>query len=290
MKRKLNRGITLVALIITIIVLLILAVVAISAVNGEGIIAHAQNSKKEYSQSQTNEQVLIDKYLDKLDEEILNEKYELWDGTSSEPTEKTEKEIHIYKVSELKWLQEQVEAGEAFEGYIVYLENNLDLGAREAAGDTIEAKWKTEANRAKRWTPISKTADTPFKATFEGNNHIIKGVYVEETTKFNGIFGRTEAPIQNLTIKNSYIEGLNCSAGIIGRSGTNGIITNCHNINTTVILLEGTNYTCGGVVGQGGADIINCSNSGKIIAYGAKEYSQCGGIVGRQVERKYIKL
>ena len=64
MKQKLkeHKGITLVALIITIIVLLILAVVAISVVNGNGILNHAQNSKIEYSQAQTNEQDILDYY------------------------------------------------------------------------------------------------------------------------------------------------------------------------------------------------------------------------------------
>ncbi len=54
-----NRGITLIALIITIIVLLILAVVAISAIKGDGIIAHAQNAKTQYSEAQDNEQILL---------------------------------------------------------------------------------------------------------------------------------------------------------------------------------------------------------------------------------------
>ena len=71
MKQKLKeyKGITLIALIITIIVLLILAVVAISVVNGNGILNHAQNSKIEYSQAQTNEQATLDGYLEKLNTE-----------------------------------------------------------------------------------------------------------------------------------------------------------------------------------------------------------------------------
>ncbi len=64
MKQKLKgyKGITLIALIITIIVLLILAVVAISAVKGDGIIAHAKNAKKEYSEAQINETTTISGY------------------------------------------------------------------------------------------------------------------------------------------------------------------------------------------------------------------------------------
>ena len=73
MKQKLKgyKGITLIALIITIIVLLILAVVAISAVKGDGIIAHAKNAKKEYSEAQTNEKSTMQGYLDKLEENQL---------------------------------------------------------------------------------------------------------------------------------------------------------------------------------------------------------------------------
>ena len=43
-ENKMQKGITLVALIITIIVLLILAVVTIREITGEGIISHAKNA------------------------------------------------------------------------------------------------------------------------------------------------------------------------------------------------------------------------------------------------------
>ena len=73
MKQKLKeyKGITLIALIITIIVLLILAVVAISTVKGDGIIAHAKNAKKTYSEAQTNEKSTMQGYLDRLEESQL---------------------------------------------------------------------------------------------------------------------------------------------------------------------------------------------------------------------------
>ena len=48
-KEKRTQGITLVALIITIIVLLILAVVTIREITGDGIIAHAQNARKQWN-------------------------------------------------------------------------------------------------------------------------------------------------------------------------------------------------------------------------------------------------
>ena len=71
---KNNKGITLIALILTIIVLLILAVVAISAVKGDGIIAHAKNAKKDYTEAQANEQAILQGYLGQLDESQLASK------------------------------------------------------------------------------------------------------------------------------------------------------------------------------------------------------------------------
>jgi len=64
---KAEKGITLVALIITIIVLLILVVVAIGAVQNDGIIGHAKESKQKYQESEVNEQTSLGNYLEKID-------------------------------------------------------------------------------------------------------------------------------------------------------------------------------------------------------------------------------
>ena len=215
------------------------------------------------------------------DGSLMEGSYSKWDGTSAtEPTEKTNNEIHIYTVSELKWLANQVnDEGNTFEGYTIYLENNLDLGARKENDN-----WETDANENVKWTAIGKTADNMLKGTFEGNNHIIKDMYVNDGTDFNGIFGNSNS-IRNLTVKDSYVKGKTATAGIVGalRDGT---IENCRNINTRVESVEAAN--AGGIVGvaNNNTRVLNCNNSGKIInektytysTYG--EYSQIGGIVG----------
>ena len=64
MKRtKMEKGITLIALIITIVVLLILASVAISSIQNDGILSYAENVANKYNQSQRNEQSIFDSYL-----------------------------------------------------------------------------------------------------------------------------------------------------------------------------------------------------------------------------------
>ncbi len=169
------------------------------------------------------------------DGSLLEGTYSKWDGTSStEPTNKTSNEIHIYTAPELKWLADQVNnEGNTFEGYTIYLENNLDLGGRVENGN-----WETTANDSVNWTAIGKLKDNTLQATFEGNNHIIKDVYVNSADNFNGIFGNSNS-ILNLTIKNSYIKGTNNCAGGIVAVCVKGTIKNCHSIDTKVI---GSNY------------------------------------------------
>ena len=58
-KTKLQKGITLIALIITIVVLLILAVVAINSVKDGGIISHAQKAANDYTIAQEKEKIGI---------------------------------------------------------------------------------------------------------------------------------------------------------------------------------------------------------------------------------------
>lgn len=228
---------------------------------------------------------------------------------------------------------------------IVYLMNDLDLGARAENNN-----WETESNEAKKWTPIGITGnlDKQFKAIFEGNNNAIKGMYVNKSGYNAGLFGRANNTIiKNLTIEksffksesgdvgaivgylstsgeinncnvkncqidsngnltggisgtcgcnitscnieNSTVKGMSATGGILGSSIDTGMkIENCHNKNTTVILKEGDCSIVGGIIGQAykGMDgIYNCTNSGKIVAYGTHFYKDfyqqsCGGIVG----------
>ena len=172
----------------------------------------------------------------------------------------------------------------------VYLMNDLDLGAREVNGEwenQIIYTDKTDASKNKtnedfEWTAIGKTNTTKFIATFEGNGNTIRGVYINTDTYFNGIFGNVSNSIKNLTIENSYIQGANCTAGIVGASRS-GKVENCHNRNTTVTLIEGPYFTVGGVVAQSAGDILNCSNTGKIVAKGIETggTTGAGGVVGK---------
>lgn len=243
------------------------------------------------------------KYTIEVDEQGSTELFETaakWDGTKQGcPEIKKENEVYnwyIYTSDELKFLGEFVNNGSSLtdaqkpliasrnynesnvvltEESTVYLMANLDLGGRVGNGTTVEEKWETEANSVVEWTPIGKNNTNMLKATFQGNNHVIRGVYINTENDYNGIFGSSSSTIQNLTIKNSYIKGGNGTGGICGAVESGGKIENCHNNNTTVILRSG--IIVGGVIGQLGGNINNCSNSGTIISYGN---NQVGGVIG----------
>lgn len=179
-----------------------------------------------------------------LDDGTIEEgKVPIWDGTSkAKPEVDKNRNWHIYTPEEMKFFadfvngnltEEEKEGLEITADTIVYLESDLDMGARSADG-VLE--------KGTAWTPVGlieldvETDDLAqeniFEGTFEGNNHTIKGVFVKyaDTYKSSGLFGYANV-IQNLTIKDSYFDGYIWVGGICGFA-TN--VENCHNKNTKV--------------------------------------------------------
>lgn len=359
--RKMERGITLIALVVTIIVLIILAGISINLILGEnGIITKAQEASKEQKVSELQEEVAmkmsereidkktgtakeVEQYLNKIkgvqitkvkadtwyveknevgitvyeDGEIVREKVEIWDGGSEIPKIKNGN-WYIYNAKQFKFLADYVngtnvekqskmiqEAGYEESDFaidsetVIYLMSYIDLGARK-----INGEWENEENENLEWTAIGK--DVILLATVEGNGNTIRGMYENENTDYNGIFGNANT-IKKLTIKDSYIKGDGAIGGIVGRL-RGGIIEDCHNVNTIIIgssnnvggivgilnadtmIEKSTNtgtitalFSVGGIAGQSQATkISNCSNNGIITATGlsANGNSQIGGIVG----------
>lgn len=130
------------------------------------------------------------------------------------------------------------------------------------------------------WTPIGNGSN-PYTGNFDGNNKTIKGLYINFSEKYVGLFGYigTNGTVQNLTLADSYINSSNSSAdssseitayvgGICGQN--NGNIENCSNSGTVSGSANNiNNYECltcvGGICGYNeGGSITSCSNSGTI--------------------------
>lgn len=121
--------------------------------------------------------------------------------------------------------------------------NNGNTGLNAALTNDIvinQDLWKqinktTKAGNAlNEWTPIG-TAENPFRGTFDGNGHIISGIYIKDETQNNvGLFGNvgSEAVIKNLGVTDSYIAGNENVGAICGKS--EGTVVNCYTVSEVV--------------------------------------------------------
>ncbi|MBP3361863.1 MAG: CotH kinase family protein [Clostridia bacterium] len=148
------------------------------------------------------------------------------------------------------------------------------------------------------WQPIGTSANA-FAGTFNGNGHVIKGLYISsDSTEYAGLFGYTSdtAQIRSVVlegeikapkaggicgnnkgkisscISNVYVEAGSVSGGTAGYS--NGEISNCKNIGTIIV----SQKTAGGIVGETapGGIVSSCQNYGYVACP-----SEAGGICGR---------
>lgn len=121
------------------------------------------------------------------------------------------------------------------------------------------------------WTPIGKDG-IAFSGTFDGDGHSVKGIYIYNLSKWQGLFGLvTNATIQNLGCEDGFVYGCCHNGGIIGeaRSST---IQGCFNTNVVTAKSSST----GGVVGNAisGTIVTKCYNTGRI--YGNGQYCNHG--------------
>lgn len=118
------------------------------------------------------------------------------------------------------------------------------------------------------WTPISKNElyiDLAYTGTFNGNGHIISGLYAPSGSEYCGFFGKCNGTIKNLGITDSFFgsgEWL-CyrSATFVGMGSYACVIENCFSTS----LINGSMY-CGGIAGETFGTIRNCYFVGKISA------------------------
>ncbi len=277
-----NKGITLVALVVTIIIMLILAGVALRLTLGDnGLIKKAKETVELYKKSQNEEeeslQELENKISGKKDEEdeIKEGKEDKTPGQMTGEGTK-EKPFLIQSIEDLVYLSEQVGAGIDYKGKEIKLMVNLDFQNDNSYVNPKENKEKLTTGGG---FPTIGDEENIFKGNFDGNNHIISNLYINNNSELpnQGLFAKIEnCEIKNLTVKGSIQTSVRANIGIIGSSiGTNKI-TNL--TNEMSIKSEAPWYSVGGIVGaldNGTLTIENCINKGTI-----ENGNNVGGIVG----------
>ncbi len=155
---------------------------------------------------------------------------------------------------------------------------NVDLNERSPGYDTYAS---ATANGGLGWEPLGNSS-SPFTGTFDGNNKIINGLFINRPTEVGvGFFGRTiGATIVNLTLANVDITGSHEVGGLIG-TNREGTVTEVNNVHVTGVVSSartGNNAAdCGGLLGYiYDINVINSSTSVSVTAIGRN----VGGIVG----------
>lgn len=234
------------------------------------------------------------------------------------------KMLKISTDDELKAFRDDVNSGNTYEGWYIYLTNDITLDINE------------------EWEPI-ENREYIFQGIFDGNKFEINGIYINTSERDQGLFGY----INNATVKKlgigqncniiggnytgsivgtaydkakiidcynkSHIQGNAVSGGIAGQLTQDGLINQCYNIGSITVsnnyaggicgstdnnsivekcynisTITGNNYI-GGIVGclQTGALLQNCYNTGS-IAGSTRIGGICGEILGQGI-KTYIK-
>ena len=200
-----------------------------------------------------------------------------------------------------------------FESKTVQLQQDTEYDLNAGWTVTVANGKVTTEGTANKWTPIGiKDTNHPFKGTFDGKNNVIQGVYVNASTKHNGLFGYAESSssIQNFTLGNSYFNVTNENVGsIVGatlgdlqdiyvkenvavcnKSGNTGGLIGLWQGNTTKTIsncwFDGTVYSSGvsigGMVGRvwsGVKTLENCLFTGQVYNTSTSD-AFCGGLLG----------
>lgn len=178
--------------------------------------------------------------------------------------------VNVGTADELEAIAAQ-SATEDFSGQTITLTADIDLGGRQ-------------------WSPIG-TKDLPFKGTFDGNGHLIKGLraFAGTATDGVGLFGyiAQEGVVENLGINGGTlvaktkrrigtIAGVcdgtirqcwsmaeiavagNVVGGLVGDLTGNGVIEDCYQ---SGLILNGAD-TIGGIVGRNAGKLIRVYNTG----------------------------
>ena len=182
-------------------------------------------------------------------------------------------EFTISTAAELAGLAQLVNNGNTFKGNTIKLTQDITLNENVL---NESGELNDDGSNFKQWTAIGNNTNK-FKGTFDGQNHTISGIYINNNSDYQGLFGYVDgegATIQNLSVTDSYIKARNYVGGIVGFNYSYSEVSNCSNNGAVT---GSDDARVGGIVGFNYGMVSNCSNSGTVTG-GDKAY--VGGIVG----------
>ena len=296
----------------TIIVLLILAGITIATLTRDnGILTKAQEAKTRTEEEEKNE---------KKDLAIIEETME---GKGTEIEEVKDKnpgaleiEDSIYVINSIEDLvafASDVNNGNTYEGKTVKLGLNLDFNSSKSYVNPFRKDYekygysgelKKLLTSGEGFISIGTNANESdyteknFKGTFDGNEKIIKNIYINRKVEDNqndfvvGLFGYNYGTIKKLGLENCNISGNLTTSGqntcmIGGITGRNcKDIEECF-VSGNVSSACNAKSRCGGIcaTSDGSTNIINCYNLATINCTGGSQVNVSGGIAGSTAGR-----
>jgi hypothetical protein len=214
----------------------------------------------------------------------------IWNGTADTKWYTDSTTASIYRISTaeqlagLEKLIPNTTAAVSFAGKTIILMNDIMLN------DITDWENWGKTPPANTWAPIAicapygSNASTTrmFQGTFDGNGYTISGIYISNSTAYQGLFGTVGASgvIKNLGIAYSYIKGGNWSGGLVGRNY--GKLQNSFAIRTKVVNGDSKEYI-GGLVGinfNANSEVNNTYFAGQVLETDGESHFYGGGIVG----------
>ena len=236
--------------------------------DGEKQIQSAKTSK-EVASALADAKKQIDEILNTIPQEGA------WDGTSTKEPKFAEGYYQISNGAELAWFAQLVNSGVTGAKANAKLCDDINLGNHN-------------------WTPIGSSSKIPYTGSFDGQDHVVRGLRIESGDTYAGLFGIVygdeKQSIENLTVKGSIecSEKIAYAGGIVAymhgkNESQRNYIRNCHSeVQIQVKNAKRHRSAVGGIVGYADKMWVNqCSNKGNVSlesAGGIQFYA--GGIIG----------
>ena len=186
-----------------------------------------------------------------------------WDGIAAvEPVLNADSYYEITSPAELAWFANHI--NEKGENKNALLLNDIDLADYD-------------------FSPIGKSSSISFSGMFNGQGHVIKGLYINNpSSDYQGLFGYAKDAVIENVIVDGLVAGKQYVAGVVAYITGNSTVSKCANyaevdgVVTSGSSVAGKNI--GGIVGYFASStgtLSDCYNVGNISGN-----VQCGGIAG----------
>ena len=218
-------------------------------------------------------------------EQVTDENPGVLEGTGTDDDPYT-----INSIEDLVFFSYDVNNGNTYEGKTVKLALSLDFNSNKSYVEPLRTDYgkygydgelKTLLTTGEGFKPIGAESLLEseegkiniFKGTFDGNNNVIYGLYINREITYDGeeyeeykigLFGYNEGTIKNLGLVNNKIKAEkvsgNCNVFVGGIAGQNqGTIEKCYNQGNI-----SNNFIIGGISGRNNGTITSCYNLGNI--------------------------